>query len=258
MIKIVIGKGSNIDEATQDAYNQLGITSLEDGMELEVIEQGKNKLLGLFGGKDAQVKITCKESAKEVSEKFLKEVIREMGLDNISIESKEEKDGIVFDIEGEDVGFIIGRRGETLDALQYLTCLVANHVDNSYQRVMINTGDYREKREKTLEALGRKLAIKCVKTGKRQVLEPMNPYERRIIHTAVQKVNGATSWSEGESINRHVVIGVDSKYRNNNRKGKGKKPYGGKNKKPVQKNVVDPDRKPLNEGEGLGLYGRID
>ena len=255
MVKIVIGKGANVDEATQDAYKKLGISSMEEGMELEVIDAGKNKLLGLFGGKDAQVKITYKESVKVVSERFLNEVIKEMGLNDISINTKEVDGTIEFDIEGEDVGYIIGRRGETLDALQYLTCLVANHVDNTYQRVSINTGDYREKREKTLESLGRKLAIKCVKTGKKQVLEPMNPYERRIIHTAVQKVNGATSWSEGENLNRHVVIGVDSKAKNNYKKGRNKKSYG---KKPVQKNTVDPNRKPINEGEGLGLYGRID
>lgn len=254
MLKEIIGKGSSIDEATQDAYRQLGISTLEDGMELEVLEAGKNKVLGLFGGKDAQVKITFKESVKEVSEQFLKDVIKNMGLTNITVEGKETEEGIEFDIEGEDVGFIIGRRGETLDALQYLTCLVANHIDNSFKRVTINTGDYREKREKTLESLGTKLALKCVKTGKRQVLEPMNAYERRIIHTAVQKVNGATSKSEGENINRHVVIYAESKYRNN-RKGKNRKPYG---KKPVQKNTVDPNRKPINEGEGLGLYGRID
>ena len=124
-----------------------------------------------------------------------------------------EKNGAVISIAGDDVGFIIGHRGETLDALQYLAGLVANHVDEGYYRISINIGNYREKREKTLEILGKKLAFKAVKTGTKTSLEPMNPYERRIIHTAVQKVKGATSWSEGESIHRHVVIGPDPEYK---------------------------------------------
>lgn len=175
---------------------------------------------------------------------------------------KEIENGVEFDLEGENVGFVIGRRGETLDALQYLTSLVANHADNSYFKVTVNTGDYREKREKTLEILGRKLAFKAIKTGRKTSLEPMNPYERRIIHTSVQKVNGAISWSEGENANRHVVIGPDPKYkryqRNSNsgyNRGRGgRRPY---NNNSV-KNEVNPDRKPLNEGSLDGLYGRID
>ena len=119
----------------------------------------------------------------------------------------------LINIDGDNVGFIIGHRGETLDALQYLAGLVANHVDEEYYRISINIGNYREKREKTLEILGRKLAFKAVKTGAKTSLEPMNPYERRIIHTAVQKVRGAASWSEGENMQRHVVIGPDPEYK---------------------------------------------
>ena len=96
---------------------------------------------------------------------------------------------------------------ETLDALQYLSGLVANHVDNSYYRITLDIGNYREKRRETLEALGKKMAAKAVRTGRNTSLEPMNPYERRIIHTAVQTVEGAKSWSEGEDLAAHVVIG---------------------------------------------------
>ena len=185
-----------------------------------------------------------------------------MDIDSVEVKVTEEEQGAVIDLEGEEVGSIIGRRGETLDALQYLTGLVANHVDNSYYKITINTGNYREKREKTLEILGRKLAFKAVKTGMKTSLEPMNPYERRVIHTAVQKVNGATSWSEGENLQRHVVIGPDgnAKPRNdkfrgrNNRGGRGN---GGYNKKP-RYNAEKSDRAPINEGAGMGLYGRID
>ncbi len=203
-----------------------------------------------------------KETPEDAAENYIRNIIACMGLENITLTSKVEDNAITLDIEGEDVGFIIGRRGETLDALQYLACLAANRVDQTYSRVVINTGDYREKREKTLEALGRRLAIKAAKTGRKSSLEPMNPYERRIIHTAVQKVNGAISWSEGESINRHVVIGPDPKNRTNNnrRSGGGRRGYNNSrrsNYNKSEKPAPNPDRKPLNEGEGMGLYGRI-
>ena len=112
----------------------------------------------------------------------------------------------VSNLSGDDVGFVIGRRGETLDSLQYLTSLVANHSDNSYFKVTIDTGNYREKREKTLEILGRKLAFKAVKTGRKTNLEPMNPYERRIIHSALQGNKFVETVSEGEEPYRHVVV----------------------------------------------------
>ena len=125
-------------------------------------------------------------------------------------------------LTGENIGFIIGHRGETLDSLQYLASLVANHVDESYYRITLDVGNYREKRKETLENLGRKMAARAVKTGRNASLEPMNPYERRIIHTAVQEVEGAKSWSEGEDLARHVVIGPEGgeRYvRRDNRRG---------------------------------------
>ena len=117
------------------------------------------------------------------------------------------KNGAQLQLTGEDIGFIIGHRGETLDALQYLSGLVANHVDNSYYRITLDVGNYREKRKETLENLGRRMAEKAVRNKRNFSLEPMNPYERRIIHTAVQTVEGAKSWSEGEESARHVVVG---------------------------------------------------
>ena len=197
------------------------------------------------------------------AEKFLKEVLDKMMLSGIEIEKKSGDGSVEFNLSGEEVGFVIGRRGETLDALQYLTSLVANHSEDPYIKVTVNTGNYREKREKTLENLGRKLAFKAIKTGKKTSLEPMNPYERRIIHTSVQKVNGAISWSEGEGAARHVVIGPDPKSKGNrrggynNRRGGSKRSYNSNNRS--KSAPVNPDRVPLNEGgETGGLYGRID
>ncbi len=217
--------------------------------------------------------ITDYECAKE-AKAYVERVLLAMGLDQIEVTMNETEESAEILLSGEQVGAVIGRRGETLDALQYLAGLVANHMGNTYFRVTINIGNYREKREKTLEALGRKLAFKVLKTGRNVSLEPMNPYERRIIHTAVQKVNGAISWSEGEVINRHVVIGPDPEYKKNYRKNNynknGRRPsgnnYNNNRKKPYHSsrknnNTVSSakaEREPKNEGGNFSLYGRVD
>lgn len=260
MIREAIATGATVEEAKEAACKELGVETFDDNIEFEILEMQSKKVLGLFGGRPAKVKVTIKKNATQAAEDFIKNIIRNMDLNDITVSTTEEDNVITIDIEGDDVGFIIGRRGETLDALQYLACLAANRIDSSYKRVVINTGDYREKREKTLESLGRRLAIKAAKTGRKSSLEPMNPYERRIIHTAVQKVDGATSWSEGENMNRHVVIGPDGKTRNNNRgRGGRRSNYNRRGSKPKQSAPApNPDRKPLNEGGEIGLYGRID
>ncbi len=259
MNREAIATGATVEEAKEKACQMLGVETYDDNVEVEIIELQSKKILGLFGGHPAKVRVFIKTTPAQAAYEYLSNIIKAMGLNDIEMTVEEkEKNNITIDITGEDVGSVIGRRGETLDALQYLTCLVANHVENSYCRVTINTGDYREKREKTLEILGRKLAIKAAKTGRKSSLEPMNPYERRLIHTAVQKINGATSWSEGENLNRHVVIGPDPKSKGSYKGRTGaKKPYRGSSKAKTQ-TAPNPDRKPLNEGGAYGLYGRID
>ena len=236
MVKEAFGTGDSIESALAAACEELGVEAAN--VEYEVIQEPEKKKFGLFGGTPAKVRVYITISPAEIAVNYLKDVLSCMGLTNIDFEVTEDDKTAEINLKGEDVGFIIGRRGETLDALQYLAGLVTNHVDNSYFRITINTGNYREKREVTLENLGKKLAYKVVKTGKNVNLEPMNPYERRIIHTAVQKVNGAISFSEGEVLNRHVVIAPDPKNpvkprRNFNNKGKrpngGKKSYGSGN-----------------------------
>lgn len=261
MLKEAIATGATVEEAKENACKELGVETYDDRIDFEIIEMQSKKVLGLFGGHPAKVRVFLTQNAAQAAEDFIRNIINCMDLNGITLSTKEEDNVITIDIEGEEVGSIIGRRGETMDALQYLACLAANRIDPAYKRVVINTGDYREKREKTLESLGRRLAIKAAKTGRKSSLEPMNPYERRIIHTAVQKVNGATSWSEGENMNRHVVIGPDGKRERNDRGGRGRRPYNGgrgRGGKPKQNPAPNPDRKPLNEGEGMGLYGRID
>lgn len=209
MLIETIKEAETIDEAKSLALAELAVD--EDRVQFEVLAQPEKKKFGLFGGSPAKVRAYYEQTPTEVAKAYLADVLKKLGVENAVIEARETDDGAEFDITGDDIGFIIGHRGETLDALQYLTGLVVNHINDEYFRVIINIGNYREKREKTLEILGRKLAFKACKSGEKISLEPMNPYERRIIHTAVQKVRGATSWSEGENLQRHVVIGPDRK-----------------------------------------------
>ncbi len=260
MIKEVIGVGENEIEALADARKQLGLGE-DDNINFEVIQRAEKKKFGLFGGSPAKVKAWIDASPADKAEEFLRSVLSAMKLTELTVDVEKDEKGAKFNIEGEDIGYVIGRRGETLDSLQYLTSLVANHQDNSYFKITIDTGNYREKREKTLEILGRKIAFKVAKTGKKVVLEPMNPYERRIIHTAVQKINGVISESEGENSNRRVVIKPDPKSnnfrRNNYNRNRGRRPYN--NSKPHNTQTNDaPKRQPINEGGEFGLYGRID
>jgi spoIIIJ-associated protein len=262
LIKEAIGSGETIELALVAACNSLGIDSTEAD-DYEVIQQPEKKKLGIFGGKEAKVRVTLnvKQSPAKVAADYLKQILDALGLTEIQMTVKEEEGGAEINLEGEGIGYVIGRRGDTLNALQYLTGLVANHVENNYYRISINTGNYREKRESTLEILGRKLAIKASKTGMKTRLEPMNPYERRIIHTAVQKVKGAKSWSEGENMNRHVVIGPDgesSRSNYNNRKynngNSNRGRTGGYSKSGESTNSSTPTREPINEGS---LYGKL-
>ena len=137
--------------------------------------------------------------------RFLKEVIKEMGLD-LDITAKKGENSLYLDIQGKDSGTIIGKRGQTLDAIQYLTSLVANKESEVYTRVVVDAENYRAKREKTLEALANRLANKVVKTKRSVKLEPMNPYERKVIHAALHDHPKVVTRSEGQDPYRRVVI----------------------------------------------------
>lgn len=229
MIKEAIATGDTVELAREAACRELGVESYD--AEFEILEMPTKKTFGLFGGSPAKVRVFIQSSPADAAAAYLKTILGHMGLLSVDIKVTEEESGALLSLSGEDIGFIIGHRGETLDALQYLAGLVANHIDNSYYRITLDIGNYREKRKETLEVLGKKIAAKAVKTGRNSSLEPMNPYERRIIHTAVQTVEGAKSWSEGEELNRHVVIGPEAGERpgirknfGNNRGGQ-RRPY---------------------------------
>lgn len=200
-----IGTGETVELAREAACRQLGVESYE--AEFEILEMPVRKTFGLFGGNPAKVRVYIEDDPAQVAADYLQGILRNMGLSGVRIDIKKEESGAMLSLSGDDTGYVIGHRGETLDAPQYLTGLVANHAGNSYYRINLDIGNYRNKRRMTLEALGRKMAEKSLRTGRNTSLEPMNPYERRIIHTSVQSVEGAKSWSEGEDAARHVVIG---------------------------------------------------
>lgn len=280
MMREAVGTGPTVEEAKEAACRQLGVDSYE--AEFEILQMPVKKTFGLFGGSPAKVRVYIKENPAEKAAAYLKKVLSGMGVQNVSIRIQPEEGGALLSISGSDVGFVIGHRGETLDALQYLAGLVANHSGGTYFRIALDIGNYREKRRRTLSSLGKKLAEKSLRTGRNIALEPMNPYERRIIHTAVSSVDGAKSWSEGEDLERHVVVGPvkgERPRRGNSRRGDLRKPQGsfrpraasrekpdfrrsaGKDrnarKNAGKKQDISPEEKP-REDSSAPLYGRID
>ena len=200
-----IGVGDTPEIALERACEELGVETHE--VKFEILEFAEKKKWGLFGGKPAKVRAYIEDSPAQAAAAYLTRILEGLGATQIEMEVKEAEDGAIISLSGEDSGIVIGHHGETLDALQYLVGLVANHVRESYYRITLDIGNYREKRERTLQQLAKRMAHKALSTNRRFSLEPMNPYERRIIHTAVQDIEGVSSWSEGTDMGRHVVIG---------------------------------------------------
>lgn len=246
MRKELVKEAASIEEAQALIAAEWNVT-VED-IAFEVVQEPQKKTFGLFGGQNAIVKgvMDVKESASAMAKAYLEDVLHTMGAD-ATVTVREEENGCCLMIEGESLGFIIGRRGDTLDALQYLTGLVANRAEDDYYRVTIDIGNYREKREQALKGLAHKMASQAARTGRKNSLEPMNPYERRLIHTAVQDVKGATSWSVGTEPNRHVVIGPsDDNPKKNSRNRRGGR---GKGKGGEQRSENAPRREKLRDSE---------
>lgn len=219
-MKEIVKEAATVEEARRLIAQELGVE--ESAVTFEVQQEPSKKVLGLFGGAPAIVKGSLPEtetaaaaaakplepgSPAEKAKTYLEALLTGMGAGEFTATVHETENGCEILLEGENLGFIIGRRGDTLDALQCLTGLVANRAGSGYYRVTLNIGNYREKREQALVSLAKRLGSQTARTGRKHSLEPMNPYERRIIHTAVQDMEGVTSWSVGTDPNRHVVIG---------------------------------------------------
>ena len=192
----------SIDEAKAMAVTAFGID--ESRIKFSVLEEPKKGLFGIIKG-DAKVEAEFEKSKAEIASDYIKNVLDKMGVEN-TLSVTENEEGAVIEINGDTTGAIIGRRGETLDAIQYLASMVANKGDKEYYRITVDSCGYREKRKAILEDLAAKISKTVLRTGRTSTLEPMNPYERRIIHSKVSEIEGVTSKSIGEGPYRRVVI----------------------------------------------------
>lgn len=195
--------GRTVDEAVEQVLSEWTLS--RSAVEIEVLEEPAKGLFGLIGNKPARVRVTEKNTPERAAVEFIKEMTSRMNV-NAQVTAVEKDGTLAVDIEGDGMGILIGHRGETLNAIQYLTSLVVNKDSKEYIRVTVDTENYRAKREQTLKELAEKMASKARRTGRRVVLEPMNPYERRILHAALQGNAYVTTRSEGEEPNRRVVI----------------------------------------------------
>lgn len=204
MIKVT---AKTVEEAVTKALIELEITS--DKLEYEVIEKGSAGFLGI-GSKPAVIQAKKKETLEDRAVEFLTQIFDAMSMTvQIDLEYKAEEKELCINLSGGDMGILIGKRGQTLDSLQYLVSLMVNKANaGDYIRVKLDTENYRERRKDTLETLARNIAYKVKRTRRSVSLEPMNPYERRIIHAALQSDRYVVTRSEGEDPFRHVVISL--------------------------------------------------
>lgn len=193
-----------VSDAITEACRVLGVTS--DKLDYIVKEEGSSGFLGI-GAKDAVIEAKVKGSVPDTAKMFLNDVFAAMKMTVvINVDYKEEERELTIDLSGDDMGVLIGKRGQTLDSLQYLVSLVVNKDSEEYVRVKVDTENYRKRRQETLENLAKNIAFKVKRTKRTVSLEPMNPYERRIIHSALQNDRFVTTHSEGDEPFRHVVV----------------------------------------------------
>ncbi len=308
MIKEAIGFGNTVDEAKEDAILKLG-AKIEEDVQIEIISLPKKKVLGLFGGVQAEVKAYVErpdkpakknnkpakkaennakadkkakaepkkaEPKQEKAEKpeieavdqshipaetptgkaiaYLNAILKNLGCQNIEVKAAVRENGALIILDGEGLGVVIGHRGETLDALQHLVSLAANN-SGGYFKVTLNIGDYREKREQTLIGLATRVAEQVKRNQRNRALEPMSAYERRIIHTAVQTIDGVNSASIGEGKNRRVVIFPEGGTPNMPRRD-GDRRRNDRGRRPSNTVSSAPTREPKRDTD-IPLYGKI-
>ena len=304
MIKEFIGTGKTIEEATLKAKAGLEAPLTAD-VKIEVVQMPKKKVLGLFGGSDAQVRASYNDGKKPqgnkkkasaqkkqadkkpankpaaqvkkqpsapkpqkpedmITEKdidlnyacdYLKTMINGLNVSDAEISAKVVDGTVEMEVSCDDYGIIIGRRGETLDSLQYLTSLAIKNKTSKYVRVALNVGDYRARREETLRALAEKNAAFVSRTGRRYTFEPMNPYERRIIHTAVSEIDGVVSLSVGSGLDRRVVLEPEGGVR----RREGRRQQGSRQRSSSAPQVkADPSREKKVDRADMPKFGKIE
>ncbi|WP_053361218.1 RNA-binding cell elongation regulator Jag/EloR [Bacillus sp. FJAT-27251] len=202
-MKQITATGQTVEEAVESALAQLKTT--RDRTEINVIDEGKKGILGIFGTRPAVVKVTKKIDPFEEAVNYLKQVAQQLGAP-AEVEVKTEGKQVTFILSGEKIALLIGKRGQTLNSLQYLTQLVMNRHSEQFYTVLLDAEDYRKRRSDTLVQLAQRLAQQAVKTGKEVALEPMPSYERKVIHTALMGNRKIKTYSDGSDPHRHIVI----------------------------------------------------
>ncbi len=196
--------GKTVEDARTEALIKLGTTS--DQIEVEILEKGSSGFLGI-GSKPAVIRVRRKFTMEDCVRDFLTQVFDAMDLTvEISVEVEEDNHTVNIELKGDEMGVLIGKRGQTLDSLQYLTSLALNRHTDEYVKVKLDTEDYRKRRKETLENLAKNIAYKVKRTKRPVSLEPMNPFERRVIHSTLQNDKYVSTHSEGEEPHRHVVV----------------------------------------------------
>ncbi len=202
-MKVVEKTGRTVDEALELALIEMDLS--EEDVEVEVLESDSKGFLGLFGSKEARIRVTEKENIHHRAQEFLEETLEKMNI-YAKVDVDVTEDGLFATVSGDNMSVVIGRRGKTLDALQYLTNLVINRKREDYTHLILDSEDYRAKRRDSLEQLAHRMAEKAKRQRRDIILNPMNSYERRIIHSALQKDEEVSTRSEGRDPYRKVII----------------------------------------------------
>ncbi len=205
MIKVIEATGKTEDEAIQSALAELGCT--RDQVSVEILERAKSGFLGI-GAAPAKIRVSFEQPDDIITltETFLKGLLEKMGSDAVPVLEQKDENTIYVNLTGEKLGMLIGRRGETLDAIQHIANYAMNRVSEKHVHISVDAENYRSKREESLQRLAEKVAAKVLKYRKNMTLEPMNSYERHVIHTALQDYEGVSTFSTGTEPNRRIVV----------------------------------------------------
>lgn len=201
-------QGRTIEEAIELALKELGLT--EEQVDVTVLEEPSKGFLGILGGRPARVQVEAKPETPdpvELTTQFLQGVCQRMGVD-VTISGQQQGENMLFSIDGQSLGLLIGKHGQTMNSLQYLASVVYNRNAEEHARVLVDVGGYRARREEALQRLATRLAEKAKRTGRRVILEPMNAQERRVIHSTLQADKQIVTYSEGDEPYRKVVIAL--------------------------------------------------
>jgi spoIIIJ-associated protein len=207
-MKVFEMEGKTVEEATKKALAELNIDDVEK-VKIEVLDQGKSGIFGFGVSRAAKIRVYYSDSSANVGDitnEMLITIFEKMGVEGRVKDIKESENKVYVELESEKSGLIIGKKGKTLEALQFMINLMVNHQTKSEKKIILDIESYRSKREKALRKLSREIAIKVAKTGKPWTLEPMNPFERRLIHLTLQNDTRVTTKSEGQGIYRKVKI----------------------------------------------------